>query len=47
MAVPKCVGITVWGIADKDALRAAEHPLLWDNDYQPKYAYAILEATLL
>ncbi|GAB3444693.1 endo-1,4-beta-xylanase [Actinophytocola sediminis] len=45
LAVPRCTGITVWGIRDSDSWRQGEDPLLFDDNGNKKSAYnAVLDA---
>ncbi|KAF6746872.1 glycosyl hydrolase family 10 protein [Ephemerocybe angulata] len=49
--IPNCVGITLWGVSDRNSwvnatLPQFESPLLWDKDYKRKAAYRGLEALL-
>jgi endo-1,4-beta-xylanase len=46
LAVPRCVGITVWGVNDKYSWRTNSASLLFDDSYKGKPAVAAMEAAL-
>jgi endo-1,4-beta-xylanase len=46
LAVPRCSGITVWGLRDSDTFRSNDNPLLFDRNGQKKPAYDAVLAAL-
>ncbi|MFH9352349.1 non-reducing end alpha-L-arabinofuranosidase family hydrolase [Kitasatospora sp. NPDC017646] len=44
--VPRCTGMTVWGIRDRDSWRTGENPLLFDNNGHGKPAHNAVLTTL-
>lgn len=51
LAVSKCVGITTWGVSDKDSwvistFPTFDAPLLWDDNFNRKPAYTGVDSAL-
>jgi len=52
LAVPRCVGMTMWGVTDKhswvpEGLPGFGAAHLWDEQYKEKPAYAALQQALV
>jgi endo-1,4-beta-xylanase len=41
-SVPRCVGVTVWGIHDADSWKADKTLLLFNDEWEPKDAYYVI-----
>jgi endo-1,4-beta-xylanase len=37
--IKNCVGITIWGVSDKNSWRSKDSPLVFDASFQAKAAY--------
>jgi len=46
VAIPKCVGVSIWGITDKYSWITNGSPLVWDSSYKEKAAHAAIESAL-
>jgi len=51
MNIPKCVGVTIWGITDKfswvpNTFSGQGSALVWDDNYKEKAAHAAIESAL-
>lgn len=49
--IPKCVGISIWGVSDQHSwvdttFPEYDAPLLWDDNFQKKAAYQGVDAAL-
>lgn len=44
LGVSKCIGITSWGVSDKNSWRSGESPDLFDTNFKPKAAVNALLA---
>ena len=44
--IDNCVGVSVWGVADKHSWRKDDKPLLFNDDYKPKSSFFAVSAAI-
>lgn len=46
VGIKNCVGVTVWGVSDKDSWHKGDRPLMWDDGFKPKPALNAVKQAL-